>query len=100
MFLDVNGQRFQDGSTRTMHFDVATGISRLSQFMFLQSGGAISSGALTGRLYGIIPQSVSGYGRADGSRDQEPRHATHHPSWERISLLFASSGKHYSRQIF
>ncbi|MEM9845589.1 MAG: fumarylacetoacetate hydrolase family protein, partial [Pseudomonadota bacterium] len=38
MFLEVNGHRYQDGSTRTMHFDVATLISHLSEFMSLQPG--------------------------------------------------------------
>ncbi|MEC7962055.1 MAG: fumarylacetoacetate hydrolase family protein, partial [Pseudomonadota bacterium] len=44
MYLEVNGHRYQDGSTQTMHFDVATVISHLSQFMSLQPGDVISTG--------------------------------------------------------
>jgi len=40
MYLEVNGNRYQNGSTKTMHFDVATCISHLSQFMSLQPGEA------------------------------------------------------------
>jgi len=36
MQLEVNGHRYQDGSTKTMHFGVATVIAHLSQFMSLQ----------------------------------------------------------------
>lgn len=48
MLLDVNGHRYQDGSTRTMHFGVATSISHLSQFMSRQPGDVVSTGALPG----------------------------------------------------
>ena len=39
MWLDVNGQRYQTGSTKTMIFDVATIISYASQFMTLGIDG-------------------------------------------------------------
>ena len=55
MYLDVNGHRFQDGSTRTMHFDVATVISHLSQFMSLQPGDVISTGTPPGVGMGQRP---------------------------------------------
>ncbi|WP_282152081.1 fumarylacetoacetate hydrolase family protein [Ruegeria atlantica] len=55
MYLEVNGQRFQDGSTRTMHFGVATVISHLSQFMSLQPGDVISTGTPPGVGMGQNP---------------------------------------------
>lgn len=55
MYLEVNGKRFQDGSTNTMHFDVATVISHLSQFMSLQPGDVISTGTPPGVGMGQKP---------------------------------------------
>ena len=57
MYLEVNGHRYQDGSTKTMHFDVATVISHLSQFMSLQPGDVISTGTPPGVGMGQIPQT-------------------------------------------
>ncbi|UWS77634.1 fumarylacetoacetate hydrolase family protein [Phaeobacter sp. G2] len=56
MHLEVNGHRYQDGSTRTMHFDVATVISHLSQFMSLQPGDVISTGTPPGVGMGQRPE--------------------------------------------
>jgi 2-keto-4-pentenoate hydratase/2-oxohepta-3-ene-1,7-dioic acid hydratase in catechol pathway len=55
MYLDVNGQRFQDGSTRTMHFGVAQVVSHLSQFMSLQPGDIVSTGTPPGVGLGQKP---------------------------------------------
>ncbi len=57
MYLEVNGHRYQDGSTKTMHFDVATVISHLSQFMSLQPGDVISTGTPPGVGMGQDPQT-------------------------------------------
>ncbi len=57
MYLEVNGHRYQDGSTRTMHFGVATVISHLSQFMSLQPGDVISTGTPPGVGMGQDPQT-------------------------------------------
>ena len=57
MYLDVNGHRYQDGSTKTMHFDVATIISHLSQFMSLQPGDVISTGTPPGVGMGQEPET-------------------------------------------
>ncbi|WP_350335983.1 fumarylacetoacetate hydrolase family protein [Coralliovum pocilloporae] len=57
MYLDVNGHRYQDGSTRTMHFSVATVISHLSQFMSLQPGDVISTGTPPGVGMGQKPET-------------------------------------------
>jgi 2-keto-4-pentenoate hydratase/2-oxohepta-3-ene-1,7-dioic acid hydratase in catechol pathway len=56
MYLEVNGTRFQDGSTRTMHFSVATVVSHLSQFMSLQPGDVISTGTPPGVGMGQKPE--------------------------------------------
>ncbi|MFY0679551.1 MAG: fumarylacetoacetate hydrolase family protein [Thalassovita sp.] len=57
MHLEVNGHRYQNGSTRTMHFGVATVISHLSQFMSLQPGDVISTGTPPGVGMGQSPQT-------------------------------------------
>ncbi|WP_170470105.1 fumarylacetoacetate hydrolase family protein [Ruegeria arenilitoris] len=57
MYLEVNGHRYQDGSTKTMHFGVATVISHLSQFMSLQPGDVISTGTPPGVGMGQEPQT-------------------------------------------
>lgn len=48
MTLDVNGNRYQDGSTRTMVYSVAFLISYLSGFMPLLPGDIISTGTPPG----------------------------------------------------
>ncbi len=57
MYLEVNGHRYQDGSTETMHFGVATVVSHLSQFMSLQPGDVISTGTPPGVGMGQTPQT-------------------------------------------
>ena len=57
MYLEVNGHRYQDGSTKTMHFDVATIVSHLSQFMSLQPGDVISTGTPPGVGMGQKPKT-------------------------------------------
>ncbi|EEE35977.1 hypothetical protein RKLH11_3578 [Rhodobacteraceae bacterium KLH11] len=55
MYLEVNGHRYQDGSTNTMHFSVANIVSHLSQFMSLQPGDVISTGTPPGVGMGLTP---------------------------------------------
>ncbi len=55
MYLEVNGRRYQNGSTKTMHFGVASVISHLSQFMSLQPGDVISTGTPPGVGMGQNP---------------------------------------------
>jgi 2-keto-4-pentenoate hydratase/2-oxohepta-3-ene-1,7-dioic acid hydratase in catechol pathway len=57
MYLEVNRYRYQDGSTKTMHFDVATIVSHLSQFMSLQPGDVISTGTPLGVGMGQKPET-------------------------------------------
>ena len=58
MYLEVNGHRYQDGSTKTMHFDVATIIAHLSHFMSLQPGDVISTGTPPGVGMGQKPEPI------------------------------------------
>ncbi len=55
MWLDVNGQRCQNGSTRTMVFGVATLVSYISRFMTLYPGDLISTGTPPGVGMGRKP---------------------------------------------
>ncbi|THD43697.1 MAG: FAA hydrolase family protein [Bradyrhizobium sp.] len=48
MWLDVNGERMQNGSTATMIFGVRTLVSHLSQFMILEPGDVITTGTPPG----------------------------------------------------
>ncbi len=56
MWLDVNGQRMQDGSTKTMVYSVNFLVSYLSKFMSLQPGDIISTGTPPGVGMGMKPQ--------------------------------------------
>lgn len=56
MWLEVDGHRYQDGSTATMIFDVKTIVSYVSQFMSLQPGDVISTGTPPGVGMGQEPQ--------------------------------------------
>ena len=58
MYLDVNGKRYQDGSTRTMVYGVAHVVSYLSQFMSLQPGDIISTGTPPGVGMGQKPEPI------------------------------------------
>ncbi|MHA6323829.1 fumarylacetoacetate hydrolase family protein [Roseivivax sp. CAU 1753] len=55
LWLDVNGTRMQDGSTRTMVFGVATLISYLSQIFTLEPGDIIATGTPPGVGMGQTP---------------------------------------------
>ena len=55
MWLDVDGHRYQSGTTRTMVFGVAYLVSYLSRFMSLQPGDIISTGTPPGVGLGQKP---------------------------------------------
>ncbi len=55
MWLEVNGERVQDGSTKTMVYGVAHLISYLSQFFTLHPGDIISTGTPPGVGLGFTP---------------------------------------------
>lgn len=58
LWLEVDGKRYQDGTTGKMIFDVATIISYLSEFMSLQPGDVISTGTPPGVGMGVKPEPV------------------------------------------
>ncbi|AFK64455.1 5-oxopent-3-ene-1,2,5-tricarboxylate decarboxylase [Advenella kashmirensis WT001] len=58
LWLEVDGKRYQDGTTAKMIFDVATIISYLSNFMSLQPGDVISTGTPPGVGMGVKPEPV------------------------------------------
>ena len=58
MWLEVNGRRFQSGSTRTMVFGVAQLVSYISRFMTLYPGDLITTGTPPGVGMGHKPQPV------------------------------------------
>lgn len=55
MWLEVNGHRYQDGSTATMVYKPAFLVSYVSQFMSLQPGDVISTGTPPGVGMGQKP---------------------------------------------
>ena len=56
MWLKVNGQTMQNGSSKTMVYGVAHLVSYLSQFMSLHPGDVISTGTPPGVGLGMKPQ--------------------------------------------
>ncbi len=58
MWLEVNGHRYQNGSTRTMIFGAAQIVSYLSRFMTLEPGDLITTGTPPGVGMGIKPNPV------------------------------------------
>jgi 2,4-diketo-3-deoxy-L-fuconate hydrolase len=55
LWLEVDGERVQDGTTAEMIFPVAEIIAHLSQFMSLQAGDVISTGTPAGVGLGFDP---------------------------------------------
>ena len=55
LWLSVNGEMVQNGSTRTMVFGVAHLVSHISQFMTLHPGDVISTGTPPGVGLGMKP---------------------------------------------
>ena len=58
MWCEVDGRRMQDGSTKTMIFDVPTLVSYVSRFMTLFPGDIISTGTPPGVGMGVKPEPV------------------------------------------
>ena len=55
MWLEVNGRRWQNGSTATMVYGVSYLVSYLSRFMTLQPGDLIATGTPAGVGLGLKP---------------------------------------------
>ncbi len=58
MWLDVDGQRMQDGNTKTMIFGVRTLVSYVSHFITLHPGDIIATGTPPGVGLGRKPEPV------------------------------------------
>jgi len=58
MWLEVDGHRYQNGSTKTMIFGVAHVVAYISQFMSLQPGDVISTGTPPGVGMGQKPDPI------------------------------------------
>ena len=58
MFLEVDGHRYQNGSTSTMIFGVAYLVSFLSRFMSLHPGDVITTGTPPGVGMGQKPNPI------------------------------------------
>jgi 2-keto-4-pentenoate hydratase/2-oxohepta-3-ene-1,7-dioic acid hydratase in catechol pathway len=58
MWLDVDGKRMQNGSTKTMIFGVKQLVSYVSHFITLHAGDIISTGTPPGVGLGIKPEPV------------------------------------------
>jgi 2-keto-4-pentenoate hydratase/2-oxohepta-3-ene-1,7-dioic acid hydratase in catechol pathway len=58
MWLEVDGHRYQNGTTATMIFGVAELVSYISHFMSLQPGDIISTGTPPGVGLGQKPQPI------------------------------------------
>ncbi|WP_068545525.1 fumarylacetoacetate hydrolase family protein [Thalassotalea crassostreae] len=56
IWLELNGERVQDGSTNTMVYKVPFLVHYISQFMSLQPGDIISTGTPPGVGFGMTPQ--------------------------------------------
>jgi 2-keto-4-pentenoate hydratase/2-oxohepta-3-ene-1,7-dioic acid hydratase in catechol pathway len=56
IWLDLNGERRQDGSTRTMIFSVAALIAYISRFMTLEPGDLVTTGTPPGVGMGVKPE--------------------------------------------
>ncbi len=58
LWLEVDGHRYQDGTTETMVYGVAHVVSYLSHFMSLQPGDVISTGTPPGVGMGQKPEPI------------------------------------------
>lgn len=78
LWLEVDGQRRQDGSTKTMIFSVKKLVSYLSQFFTLHPGDIISTGTPSGVGMGMKPPTFLRPGQTarlgiDGLGEQQQR---------------------------
>src|SRR3984957_15400645 len=58
LWTEVNGRRFQDGSTQTMIFNVVKLVSYVSHFITLQAGDVIATGTPPGVGSGVKPEPI------------------------------------------
>jgi 2-keto-4-pentenoate hydratase/2-oxohepta-3-ene-1,7-dioic acid hydratase in catechol pathway len=58
LWTEVNGRRFQDGSTQTMIFNVIKLVSYVSHFITLHAGDVIATGTPPGVGSGVKPEPI------------------------------------------
>ena len=75
LWLEVDGHRYQNGSTKTMVFGVPFLVSYLSRFMSLQPGDIISTGTPPGVGHGQKPPVYLRAGNVDAPRGAGTRRA-------------------------
>ncbi len=86
LWLDVNGERKQSGSTASMIFDVSTVVSYLSRFALLAPGDLICTGTPPGVGAGMDPPRWLAEGDVvelgiDGLGQQRQRVVAHDGRW-------------------
>ncbi len=82
LWLEVDGKRYQDGSTRTMIFSVAHLVSYVSRYMTLEPGDIIPTGTPPGVGLGLKPPLFLKPGNVmrvgiDGLGEQQQRVVAH-----------------------
>jgi 2-keto-4-pentenoate hydratase/2-oxohepta-3-ene-1,7-dioic acid hydratase in catechol pathway len=82
LWLEVDGKRYQDGSTRTMIFSVAHLVSYVSRYMTLEPGDIIPTGTPPGVGLGLKPPVFLKPGNVmrvgiDGLGEQQQRVVAH-----------------------
>ena len=92
MWLEVDGRRFQDGSTRTMIFGVAHLVSHLSRHMTLLPGDVISTGTPPGVGAGVKPEPVSSSPATSCASASRAWASSARRSWRRSSGATAAPG--------
>ena len=88
LWLEVDGHRYQDGSTATMVFSVAYLVSYASRFMSLQPGDVIATGTPPGVGLGQKPRCSSDpvIACGSGSRAWANRTRKSSPTWRRSPI--------------
>ncbi len=71
MWLTMNGESRQNGSTATMIFDVPHLVWYLSQFMVLEAGDLINTGTPPGVGMGLTPPSFFGLAMSSNSASKD-----------------------------
>ncbi|MDP9095115.1 MAG: fumarylacetoacetate hydrolase family protein [Pseudomonadota bacterium] len=66
LWLDVNGTRLQNGSTRTMIFPIAMLVSYMSRFLILEPGDLVTTGTPPGVGLGMKPERYLKHGDVMG----------------------------------
>jgi 2-keto-4-pentenoate hydratase/2-oxohepta-3-ene-1,7-dioic acid hydratase in catechol pathway len=98
MWLDVNGERMQTGSTRTMIFDVAQVVSYVSHFMLLEPGDVITTGTPPGVGMAMKPPRFLKSGDVvslgiERLGEQRQRFVAFEDNWPAVDTTHARQGR-------